>query len=62
MHQLAARLSSEADKPVIPELLHAKVRRISANGIVITAQEVAVAGPTEQRRPLTQTWWCLVIQ
>lgn len=59
---LAARLTTDGDRLVLPELLHARVRRISANGIVITGQEV-VPRRTNNRSSADfwpQTWWCLV--
>jgi hypothetical protein len=60
--QLAARLTSDADRLVIPELLHARVRRISANGIVITGQEVVPRRGNNKSSAdfWPQTWWCLV--
>jgi hypothetical protein len=59
---LAARLASDVDKLVIPELLHARVRRISANGIVITGQEVVPRRGNNKSSAdfFPQTWWCLV--
>jgi hypothetical protein len=59
---LAARLVSDADKLVLPELLHARVRRISANGIVIAGQEVVPRRGNNKSSAdfFPQTWWCLV--
>ena len=60
--QLAARLASDADKLVLPELLHARVRRISANGIVLAGQEVVPRRGNNKSSAdfFPQTWWCLV--
>lgn len=62
--QLAARLTGEHDAStlLIPELLPARVERITRNGIVIVGTEViarrATAKSSADRYP--QTWWCLV--
>jgi hypothetical protein len=61
--QLFARLMAETgDTLVLPELLHARVRRISANGIVITGQEVVPRRGNNKSNAdfWQQTWWCLV--
>jgi hypothetical protein len=59
---LAACLLSDGDKLVLPELLHARVRRISANGIVIAGQEVVPRRTNNKSNAdfWPQTWWCLV--
>lgn len=59
---LAARLTTDTDKLVLPELLYARVRRISANGIVITGQEVVPRRGNNKSNAdfWPQTWWCLV--
>lgn len=62
--QLAARLTSEHEGSMllIPELLPARVERITRTGIVIAGTEViprrASAKSSADRYP--QTWWCLV--
>jgi hypothetical protein len=60
--QLSARLTSDSDRVILPELLHARVRRISANGIVITGHEVVPRRTNNKSNAdfWPQTWWCLV--
>jgi hypothetical protein len=60
--QLVARLASDSDTLVIPELLHAHVRRISANGIVISGEEIVLRRGNNKSSAdfWPQTWWCLV--
>lgn len=46
----------------LPELLHARVMRITLNGIVITGMEY-IARSTHSKSNVArhrQTWWCLV--
>jgi hypothetical protein len=59
---LAARLHGDNEKLVLPELLYARVRRISANGIVISGREVVPRRTNNKSNAdfWPQTWWCLV--
>jgi hypothetical protein len=59
---LAARLTGDNDKLILPELLYARVRRISANGIVISGREVVPRRTNNKSNAdfWPQTWWCLV--
>lgn len=62
--QLAAKLvdESEGDRLLLPELLHAQVRRITPRGIVISGLEVVPRRNTNKSSAdrYSQTWWCLV--
>jgi hypothetical protein len=60
---LAARLLADgSDALVLPELLNARVIKITANGIVITGQEVIPRRTSTKSRVdfWRQTWWCLI--
>lgn len=62
--QLAAKLTSAPDGAtlLLPELLAARVERITRSGIVIAGTEIVprrgTAKSSADRYP--QTWWCLV--
>lgn len=62
--QLAAKLTREDDASLLllPELLAARVERITRNGIVIAGTEIVPRRgsmkSSADRYP--QTWWCLV--
>lgn len=62
--QLAAKLTSGPDSMtlLLPELLPARVERITRNGIVIAGTEVIPrrASTKSGADRYVQTWWCLV--
>lgn len=62
--QLAAKLTSAPDGAtlLLPELLAARVERITRNGIVIAGTEIVPRRGTAKSSAdrYAQTWWCLV--
>ena len=60
---LAAKLTVEnGEGLLLPELLNARVLRITTNGIVIAGQEIVPRRTTNKSSAdyWLQTWWCLV--
>jgi hypothetical protein len=63
MRQFAARLTpADGEADLIPELLGARVQRITKNGIVISGLEVIARRSSSKSGAdrYSQTWWCRV--
>lgn len=59
---LVASLRSQDGAAALPDLINARVRRITNNGIVVSGHEVIARGRSYKSNAdhCRQTWWCLV--